>query len=246
MIKKLELVANIEKYHLNGIVESVKWNISNSKLHVDFVSPNQDLVGHVECNTTLEDSTIGLYNTSGFLKMLNILEMDITIDIEKQYKIPTKLLIEDSNFSLQYSLADPHIIQTTPSITEPDYEIKFNIDSEFITRFGKAKSALGSNTKDIFRIASIINSDGNKEVKLVLGEPTSHSNKIEFTTTADFEGVPSENIPFNSSHVKEILNANKDDWEEANGYLSTAGLLKLEFITLTSKSIYYLPELRIG
>ena len=71
-------------------------------------------------------------------------------------------------------------------------------------------------------------------------------NKIEFTTTADFEGVPSENIPFNSSHVKEILNANKDDWEEANGYLSTAGLLKLEFITSTSKSIYYLPELRIG
>ena len=57
MIKKLNLVENIEKYHLNGIVESVKWNISNNKLHVDFVSPHQDLVGHVECDIKLEDST---------------------------------------------------------------------------------------------------------------------------------------------------------------------------------------------
>jgi hypothetical protein len=246
MIKKLNLVENIEKYHLNGIVESVKWNISNNKLHVDFVSPHQDLVGHVECDIKLEDSTLGIFNTSSFLKLINILDADIEVTVEKQHKTPNKLLIEDSNFSLQYSLADPNIIQPSPSISEPEYEIKFNIDSEFIVRFSKAKSALGSNTKDIFRIASIINQDGNKEVKLTLGDPTSHSNKIEFTSLAEYEGVPSNNIPFNSSHVKEILSANKDNWETATGYLSTNGLLKLEFANETSKSTYYLPELRIG
>jgi hypothetical protein len=176
--------------------------------------------------------------------MLGILDMDILINVEKQHKVPTRLLIEDSNFSLQYSLADPFIIQTTPEIAEPEYEINFNIDSEFITRFSKSKSALGSNVKEIFRISTITTIDGNKEVKLVLGEPTSHSNKIEFTSPAEFEVTHSDSLSFNSAQVKEILNANKDDLIEATGELSTSGLLKLKFTSEIGTSVYYLPELR--
>jgi hypothetical protein len=246
MINKLELVANIEKYYLNGTIESVKWNVSNNKLNVTFVSPNQDLVGTVECNAALEDGTIGIFNTSGLLKMLSILEMDILVDVEKTHKIPTKLLIEDSNFSLQYSLADPYIIPASPSISEPEYDITFDIDSEFIMRFSKAKSALGTNIREIFRVSSLINSDGNKEVKLVLGEPTSHSNKIEFTAGAKFDIPNPESVPFNSAYVKEILNANKNDMTDAKGYLSTSGLLKLEFTSENGTATYYLPELRVG
>ena len=100
MINKLDLVANIERYYLNGTVESVKWNIANNKLNIEFVSPNQDLVGHVECDVELEDGTIGIFNTSGLLKMLSILDMDVIINVEKTHKVPTKLQIEDSNFSL--------------------------------------------------------------------------------------------------------------------------------------------------
>jgi hypothetical protein len=244
MINKLNLVSNIEKYYLNGIVESVKWNVSNKKINVTFVSPNQDLVGSVESDIDLEDGTLGIFNTSGLLKMLSILDMDILINVEKQHKSATKLLIEDSNFSLQYSLADPFIIQPTPEIAEPEYEVTFNIDSEFITRFSKAKSALGSNIKEIVRASTIVNNDGNKEVKLILGEPTSHSNKIEFTVPAEFESTHPDYLLFNSSHIKEILNANKEDIIEATGKLSVNGLLKLVFTTETSISTYYLPELR--
>ena len=92
---------------------------------------------------------------------------------------------------------------------------------------------------------SLINNDGNKEVKLILGEPTSHSNKIEFTTSAKFDIADSKQTPFNSAYVKEILNANKDEIIDAKGYLSTQGLLKLEFTTESGKSIYYLPEIQI-
>jgi len=246
MINKLDLVANIEKYYLNGTVESVKWDVVNNRLNVSFVSPNQDLVGHVECEVPLEDGTLGIFNTSGLLKMLSVLDMDILVNVEKQHKVPTKLQIEDSNFSLQYSLADPYIIQTTPKIAEPEYEVSFNIDSEFITRFAKAKGALGSNVKDIFRMSTITNDEGNKQVKFILGEPTSHSNKIEFTTEASFESLHNGFVSFNSAYVKEILNANKDDMTEAKGYLSTQGLLKLEFKTETGSSVYYLPELQIA
>ena len=110
MVKKLNLVSNIEKYYLNGNVESVKWNVSNKKLYVDFISPNQDLVGHIEFNIDLEDGTLGIFNTNSLLKMLSILETDIVIKTEIKNKIPVRLSIEDSNFSLQYSLADPDII----------------------------------------------------------------------------------------------------------------------------------------
>ena len=113
-------------------------------------------------------------------------------------------------------------------------------------RFAKAKGALGSNVKDIFRMSTITNDEGNKQVKFVLGEPTSHSNKVEFTTEASFENLHDGFVSFNSAYVKEILNANKDDMTEAKGYLSTQGLLKLEFKTETGYSVYYLPELQIS
>jgi hypothetical protein len=246
MIQKLDLVANIEKYYLNGNIESVKWNIVNNRLHVDFVSPHQDLVGHMECNLNLEDGVLGIFNTSSLLKMLSVLDMDILINVEKQHKTPTRLSIEDSNFSLQYSLADPYVITPSPSIDEPEYEIVFPINAEFILQFAKAKNALGSNTKDICRVSPSTHLDGNKQIKFILGEPTSHANKIEFSCDAQYSDIKIVTIPFNSAHIKEILNANKSDIIEANGYVSLKGLLKLEFKTENGISIYYLPELRLG
>lgn len=245
MINKLDLVANIERYYLNGTVESVKWNIANNRLNIGFVSPNQDLVGHIECDVKLEDGTIGIFNTSGLLKMLSILDMDVLINVEKTHKVPTKLQIEDSNFSLQYSLADPFIIQSTPSISEPEYNIEFNIDSEFIMRFAKAKGALGPNVKEIFRISTAVNDDGNKIVKLILGEPTSHSNKVEFTTEASFTEMHIGQLSFNSAYVKEILNASKNDMTEAKGYISTQGLLKIAITNENGVAVYYLPEMQV-
>lgn len=246
MINKNNLTSNIEKYYLNGIVESVKWNISGNTLNTTFISPNQDLVGKMKCSVELEDGTIGIFNTSALLKMLSILDSDILVNVEKQHKTPIKLLIEDKNFSLQYSLADPSVIQNPPEIQEPEYDTTFPIDGEFISRFIKAKTALGSNTKDIVRISNRLNEMKNTEVKLVLGEPTSHSNKVEFTSVAKFYKPSVEDIPFNSLHIREILNANKNDIQEAMGYLSSEGLLKLEFKTETGTSIYYLPKLQVS
>jgi hypothetical protein len=245
MIQKLDLVASIEKYYLGGIIESVKWNVSENKLHVDFVSPYQDLVGHIECDIQIEDGTVGIFNTSALLKMLSILEHDILVNVEKTHKVPTRLLIEDSNFSLQYTLADPYVIPPSPSIDEPEYDTIFSINSEFILKFTKAKNALGSNTKDICRITDHIHEDGNKQVRFILGDPTSHSNKVEFTYDASYETFNKSLLTFNSSHIKEILSVNKENIQSAKGCISKQGLLKLEFITETGKSIYYLPELKL-
>jgi hypothetical protein len=244
MIQKVNLVSNIEKYHLGDVIETVKWKISNNNLVIPFISPNQDLVGMMETSINLEDGTLGIFNTSALLKLLNIMEEEVSINVELQHKVPMKLIIDDSNFSLQYSLADPMIVQNIPEIMEPVYDAEFNIDGDFVSRFIKAKNALGSNVREVFKIISNTK-DGNKELKFILGEPTSHSNKVEFSVASSYEDSLKMDIPFNSGYVKEILSANKGDLKEAKGWVSNEGLLKLEFISETAKVTYYLPKIQI-
>ena len=63
MIQKTLLQSFINKYHL-GIVESVKWEVKDNTLNVDFMTPTRDVIGNVTCNDfELEDSTLAIYDT---------------------------------------------------------------------------------------------------------------------------------------------------------------------------------------
>jgi hypothetical protein len=69
------LTSVIDKYYLNGIVESVKWNIKDKVITVDFITPFKNLVGKVTSpNFDLEDSEVGIYNTSQFYKLIKIMD----------------------------------------------------------------------------------------------------------------------------------------------------------------------------
>ena len=46
-MEKKYLTQFIDKYHLNGLVESVKWNIKDKVITVDFITPFKNLVGKV-------------------------------------------------------------------------------------------------------------------------------------------------------------------------------------------------------
>lgn len=236
MIKKDQLIDLIEKYHLNGIVETVKWTIKNKNLSIKFISPNQDMIGEVLCPFDLEDVDLGIYNTSQLIKLISILDKDLILTIEKENKIPTKLKIEDSNYTLFYSLADTSIIQSIPEVNTPKYDIEFKIDSNMARLFEKAKNALGSNVKEIFTIQSFYK-ESSPHVKIILGEPNSYSNKVEFFVEAAFEGVPSEILTFSSAYFKEILNINKD--KEGRGYISEQGLMYIKYDDV----YYYLTKL---
>jgi len=51
MISKLQLQAIIEKYHLNGQIENVKWEIdANKKLTINFTAPTREMLGTVTYN----------------------------------------------------------------------------------------------------------------------------------------------------------------------------------------------------
>ena len=55
MINKLVLQAAINKYYL-GENESVKWNIENKTLTINFMSINKEVIGKIVCqNIDIED-----------------------------------------------------------------------------------------------------------------------------------------------------------------------------------------------
>ncbi len=47
MINKVELQNVINKYYLNGTIESVKWDIKDDKLNIKFTAPTREMIGEI-------------------------------------------------------------------------------------------------------------------------------------------------------------------------------------------------------
>ena len=74
MINKLDLTSIISKYYLSGMNEAVKWEIKDNTLTIKFTAPDRSMLGVVtHSNFDLEDSTIGISNTTQLNKLLQII-----------------------------------------------------------------------------------------------------------------------------------------------------------------------------
>ena len=107
MISKSELQSVISKYSLGGLVDAVKWEVKDKTLTIDFQPPTREMVAKVvHTSFDLEDCEIAIYNTSQLDKLLAITSGDLNLQLEKQHKLPVKLVIEDASFTLNYSLSE--------------------------------------------------------------------------------------------------------------------------------------------
>ena len=169
MISKLELQSVINKYYLNGTIEAVKWDIKNNNLNIKFTSPTKEMVGEVVFNNfNLEDSSIGISNTSQLLKLLNITNGDILLNYVKTNKIFTKLIISDNQFTVNYTLADTLTIPKPGSYNGPEeYNLEASLDKEMISALTKAKSALDDSTTVI--LTPSMDLDSQFQIELVFG-----------------------------------------------------------------------------
>lgn len=234
---KLHLVSTFEKYYLNGIVERVKMQVKDKNVTINFVAPNKDLVGCVNASEfELEDSEIGIYDTSQLLKLINITNSYLTLDLAKEHNIPTKLLIADNEYNLDYILADTTMIPNVPSINEPEYNVTADIDLEFINKFIKAKKAIDT---EVFSVDANYDENNTKVVRFTLGGNEGYTNKIIFTVPATYEGVLTQQLQFNINYLREILDSNKD---LTSGKLSicTEGLMRIDFTSEKGNSFYLL------
>jgi hypothetical protein len=242
MISKSELQSVISKYSLGGLVDAVKWEVKDKTLTIDFQPPTREMVAKVvHTSFDLEDCEIAIYNTSQLDKLLAITSGDLNLQLEKQHKLPVKLVIEDASFTLNYSLSELRLIQEPDKVRDPNnYIVESNLESDAISAIIKAKNAIQSD-KDNVNFTITTNFDNEQVLTMIFGDDSYHTNKVEYIVpntviTGDHFDF---NIPFNSEMVRVVL-ANNKDADKATMKLNINGLLLLEFESKNWKSTYYI------
>lgn len=245
MIDKLNLVSIISKYHLNGMVEAVRWDIKEQNLSIGFNSPSKEMIGNIEfTGFPLEDSTIALSNTTQLNKLVAITNGYVELSYRKQHNLITKLIISDNNYTLDYSLADLMLIPKAGGLQiEPEFSEIAKIDNESISAIVKAKGALADTDTVVIRYNP--NDDSEDRIEMCFAGNIQHSNKVSFfipdvNVSEKFKQLEKEEHPhYNSNMIKEIMYCNKD-MVSGRMSISLEGIMKIEFEGENLKSTYYL------
>ena len=236
MINKLKLQSIINKYYL-GTNESVKWEIKDNSLSIEFMTPSKDVIGNLTCkNFELEDSKLAIYDTKKLQNLISICSGDLLLEFEKTREIYTKLNISDLNFNLSYALSDPLLINKVGNVNEADWVVDLDLTTEDIGNIIKAKSALAQ--IDNMLITTTTNLDGEDVIEIVFGDESGHNNKITYQISGDIKETDIK-LPFNSDMFKTVLQANKD-MEGGKLLLSSMGLMKLSFDFDDISTTYYM------
>lgn len=229
-MNKEKLDKFIEKYALNGEIESVMINSDSDELSVGIISGDKALLGEVSVkDDKFPSGEFGIYTTSQLQGMLSVLESDIDINATDK-----SLNFNDNRTEVQYMLAEKKVIPKVPDLkTLPDFDISIKVDEEFINTFSKSKKAL----KDVNTFTFL---SENGEGKIILGYSSINSNRIYINVDGEYDDDVSP-ISFNSNYLKEILDANKGA-EKSSMEISTDGLCRVTFEDGEFNSQYYIVE----
>ena len=240
MIDKKLLSSIIDKYYLKGLCDSVIWKIKDNNLVIDFITKNSDMIGKIDAiDFPLKDTELAIYDTSLLDRQLQITSGNINLDVISKGKINNKLILSDSQFNIQFSLADPLLIPPVARVEEPEmYHVVADLDFEAISAMIRAKNALPKINTVIFNIDK--NLDGGYNLVVNFGDINDYSNKISYDiNSVEVQGIIDLNVIFNSDLLKEVLDANKGA-SSARMSIFDKGLIKLEFDDETVSSLYYL------
>jgi hypothetical protein len=160
----------------------------------------------------------------------------------QQGKTPSKLIVSDNQFTVNYTLADILTIPKAGAYNgSNEYNLETELNNEIIVALTKAKSALPESTTVM--LSPTISLDGDFQLEMIFGGDIEYANKVSYFLS-DFvqKDVPSNfSLGFNSDLIKEILNFNKEATKSKMS-INLEGLMKLEFETDTIKSVYYLVK----
>ena len=232
-MNKQKLVRFINKYYLNGTVNSVILNSNSNKLSARFISGDKTLLGELEMDKwQFEDSEVGIYNTEQLLKLLSVLDEDVNVSISKAGDKSIALKVTDAFSSVNYMLSDVSIINRPPQLKEiPEFEVKIDVTPQFVNKFIAGKGALAET--DNFTVLT----DGSN-TKLVIGYAAINTNRVTLpVTTSQSSNI--DNVSFNANIFKEVLTANKE-CESATLEVSSQGLAKIVFKVDDFSVIYWL------
>lgn len=242
-MNKTTLLSFVDKYSLNGSVESVKWTVSQkeNQIKTSSITDDKSVLSFVTIkeNANLEDSEFGVNDTSKLKKMSSVLSEDITINLDVNNGKITSLTLRDANADVQYVTSDISVIPVVPNLKKlPDFNLQIPLTKEFVNAFVKAKGALSDiNTFTVMH-------DKKGKLKLVIGYSSVNSNRISLDVKA-VEGKDNVKSPihFSAKFLKEILTANSD-CENAVLNISDDGLASVSFDNEKFNSSYYLLAIK--
>lgn len=244
MISRTLLSNTIAKYRLGGLVEKVIWKVKDKQLHVAFRNEAGNLTGELFVPCDIEDGEYNIYDTSKLNKLLDILEGNLLITVEKnQSQIPSKLTMADTKIDINYNLAAPEILKGywfDSSIVKdklPAFDVTAELSNDDIRVFLKAVNALGSEIVD-FQLSNFDGLNGD-EVMFSLGSKT--SNKVKFNVLCEKTNELTNNFKYDIPSFKEIFNANKNA-DKSQLYISNNGVIKAVF----TETIYEQSSIECG
>ena len=229
---KSKLVKFINKYYLSGNVNSVAINSDGNGLSTRFVSGDKSLLGEVKLNNySITQADFGVYQTDALLKMLSVLDNDVSVDLVKAEEKAISLDAKDSGAKVRYMLSDLSVINTPPQLKQiPEFELLLNVDKTFVSKFISGKGALPD--VESFTIVS-----GDKP-EVIIGYSSIATNRVAVPVENQTDNTI-DNISFNANLFKDVLEANKE-CESAVLEVSSEGLARIKFNVNDYESTYYL------
>ncbi len=242
-MKKQVLNTFIDKYSLNGTIESVKWVVDNKnkQIKTSSISDDKNVVSYVSIkdDAGLSEAEIGINDTAKLKKLLGVLTDDVNITFNKRDEKIVSLSLNSESTDVQYVTADLSVIPKVPDLKKlPPFNLEIPLTKEFVTTFVKAKSALSDVDTMTFT------KDKKDKIKLTIGYSSVNSNRINIDVKPS-EGKDSlgKTIHYSAKYLKEILTSNSD-CENAVLKISDHGILHVEFNNDLFNSSYYLIEIK--
>ena len=240
-MEKQSLNRFVSKYNLAGLVESVKWESSEGSLTTSFISDDKSVLGSVTMKEfDSSDASFGVYDTTKLTKMLSVLGNDVDFSINDIDGKPVSLKFKDGSTNVNYMLADLSVIPNVPDLKQlPEFDTEIKLDSNFITKFIKAKGALADENNFTFTCKDGQNGSG----QIILGYSNINTNRINIDVDCTCSKDKVEPISFSANFLKEILVANKEA-TDATLKISSQGLAHISFEVDNYESNYYLVEIQ--
>jgi hypothetical protein len=242
-MKKQVLNTFIDKYSLNGTIESVKWVVDNKnkQIKTSSISDDKNVVSYVSIkdDAGLSEAEIGINDTAKLKKLLGVLTDDVNITFNKRDEKIVSLSLNSESTDVQYVTADLSVIPKVPDLKKlPPFNLEIALTKEFVTTFVKAKSALSDVDTMTFT------KDKKDKIKLTIGYSSVNSNRINIDVKpVDGKDSLGKTIHFSAKYLKEILTSNSD-CENAVLKISDAGIAHVEFNNELFNSSYYLIDIK--
>ncbi len=208
-------------------------NSKADKLSTRFITGDKNLLGELTMDKwSFEDADLGVYNTEQLVKLLSVLDDDISMNLTKAGDKAVSLKISDTKSDVNYMLSDLSVISSPPNLKSiPDFEVKIKVDKSFMSKFIAGKGAL----TDTDNFTVITDDDG---VKIVIGYAEINTNRVTLPVeTESYDKI--DNVSFNANLFRDVLVANKE-CESATLEVSSQGLARINFKIDEYDATYYL------